>query len=355
MVDAPAGASPGAYGVLLRETVANGTGLVAPWRPFQFQTTMTATDLTNAVAVLGLDGNVTFGDATNGGSGTAHALTGDVLVNGNSNNLDEFAVLAGSVKMAGNPFPQSTPGRMWLLDLRGHGPIGVQPHLLAGSINYMNNYYNGSPIKGSVGIEIATYPGLATGAPWNAALTYPLDVGIIVTGSSGDPAGTKNSRQGFTTGIRIGGSGFAWDGIPSSRMGTGLSILDYETAAINIGTAFAGSTATGINIAPASGASYGIDTKAGTFTQAAIRLGNAQKIVARNSGDSGDIEILQLNSSSVVVIATAFRFTTTGLGFYGTGAQTKQVVSGAKGSNAALGSLITALSTLGLITDSSTA
>jgi hypothetical protein len=41
------------------------------------------------------------------------------------------------------------------------------------------------------------------------------------------------------------------------------------------------------------------------------------------------------------------------IGFYGTEPQAKQTVTGLKGGNAALGSLLTALSTLGLITDSS--
>lgn len=43
------------------------------------------------------------------------------------------------------------------------------------------------------------------------------------------------------------------------------------------------------------------------------------------------------------------------IGFYGTSAVAKQTVTGAKGSNAALASLLTALAALGLITDSSTA
>ena len=47
--------------------------------------------------------------------------------------------------------------------------------------------------------------------------------------------------------------------------------------------------------------------------------------------------------------------TSTGLGFNGTAAVAKPTVSGAKGSNAALASLLTALAAYGLVTDSSTA
>lgn len=44
-----------------------------------------------------------------------------------------------------------------------------------------------------------------------------------------------------------------------------------------------------------------------------------------------------------------------GLGFYGAAAAIKQTVTGSRGGNAALASLLTALSTIGLVTDSSTA
>jgi hypothetical protein len=45
--------------------------------------------------------------------------------------------------------------------------------------------------------------------------------------------------------------------------------------------------------------------------------------------------------------------TTGNVGFYGTAPQAKPAVSGSKGANAALASLVTALATLGLVTDSS--
>lgn len=41
------------------------------------------------------------------------------------------------------------------------------------------------------------------------------------------------------------------------------------------------------------------------------------------------------------------------IGFYGTTKKAKQTVTGSRGANAALASLLTALSTIGLITDSS--
>lgn len=60
--------------------------------------------------------------------------------------------------------------------------------------------------------------------------------------------------------------------------------------------------------------------------------------------------IMGINTTIPVIIIDA-----TGLGFFGTATAAKQTVTGAKGGNAALGSLLTALAAYGLITDSSTA
>lgn len=49
------------------------------------------------------------------------------------------------------------------------------------------------------------------------------------------------------------------------------------------------------------------------------------------------------------------KWSSTGIGFYGTNPVSKQTVTGAKGSNAALASLLTALVALGIITDSTSA
>lgn len=56
-----------------------------------------------------------------------------------------------------------------------------------------------------------------------------------------------------------------------------------------------------------------------------------------------------------VVVSLTLRHLGTNLGFYGATATTKPAVTGSRGGNAALASLLTALATLGLITDSTTA
>lgn len=56
-----------------------------------------------------------------------------------------------------------------------------------------------------------------------------------------------------------------------------------------------------------------------------------------------------------IEIDGAFDHDGTTVGFYGTTPGTRQTVSGSRGSNAALASLLTALATIGLVTDSSSA
>jgi hypothetical protein len=79
-----------------------------------------------------------------------------------------------------------------------------------------------------------------------------------------------------------------------------------------------------------------IDTTGGVF----IRSGGNNRVTA---------------SGSIVTINASLAHTGTSVGFYSTSAAVKQTVSGSRGGNAALASLLTALATVGLITDSSSA
>lgn len=60
-------------------------------------------------------------------------------------------------------------------------------------------------------------------------------------------------------------------------------------------------------------------------------------------------------TDDALIVSLAFRHLGTTLGFYGATAASKPTVTGSRGGNAALASLLTALSTLGLVTDSTTA
>ena len=91
---------------------------------------------------------------------------------------------------------------------------------------------------------------------------------------------------------------------------------------------------------------------------------NDQAVVGRNQLGTGDVTMLKLNTNNVLEIPGAAQIggvlqlvsdlkIAGNVGFYNTAATAKQTVTGLKGSNAALASLLTALATIGLITDSS--
>lgn len=62
-----------------------------------------------------------------------------------------------------------------------------------------------------------------------------------------------------------------------------------------------------------------------------------------------------MTAAGSIAIAQDLAHRGTKAGFYNTTPQTKQTVTGSRGGNAALASLLTALATVGLITDSTTA
>ena len=85
--------------------------------------------------------------------------------------------------------------------------------------------------------------------------------------------------------------------------------------------------------------------------------GNASIRLGRNDTDAADSTITQDASGNLVLTPyAALKLAGVGgsVGFYGAGGGTKPTVTGSKGANAALTSLLSALAGLGLITDSTT-
>jgi hypothetical protein len=81
---------------------------------------------------------------------------------------------------------------------------------------------------------------------------------------------------------------------------------------------------------------------------------NAGFFYQKNAALSNDVELVRVDSSDRVVIAPGGDPTKIAgqVGFQGTNPIAKPTVTGAKGGNAALASLLTALANYGLITDS---
>ncbi len=243
----------------------------------------------------------------------------------------------------------------------GHGVIGVGAFgkALTGSNKArvwgeiaLAQLASGSTNGKAIGIEIDTLNSVGTDAPDISSgqadgMTVGLNFGAF---------GNKNS-----TAILVQASGAAASYLQgltfyaNSVAPAGYIINAPNLTANILRTAGITIASTG-QISVLGSATYGLDLKAGTYTgNAAIRLPNTGIIMWRNAGDSADVAGIQM-SGGIVTVSSSFKASTLpGIGFYGTAATAKQTVTGAKGSNAALASLLTALSTLGLITDSSSA
>lgn len=110
-----------------------------------------------------------------------------------------------------------------------------------------------------------------------------------------------------------------------------------------------------INSPTISTGSLSIGANAST-TGSAINMGSGLTIYARNNANSGDVQVLVKDSLDRVSIASnTILATSTSLAFFGGTVQTMQNVTGSRGGNAALASLLTALASYGLISNSTSA
>jgi hypothetical protein len=156
---------------------------------------------------------------------------------------------------------------------------------------------------------------------------------------------------------------------------SGYRVMSEGTKEIDTGYAAIGPMKIGADF------SFATLPSSGTYMQAAVTLKANQRIYGNASGvdpcgvprrpDSlGAGEFITYNGSAWVFVAgnsatlqvsaaqatvtQAFRHAGNALGFFAATPSAKPTVSGSRGGNAALGSLINALATLGLITDSTT-
>lgn len=122
-----------------------------------------------------------------------------------------------------------------------------------------------------------------------------------------------------------------------------------------------GGTMTGTvtnNVGAAATAAFGGGVSGDTFDRWRI-LANGT-IEAGSGNAARDVNLRrtaadQWTTDDALIVSLMFRHLGTTLGFYGAAAVAKPTVTGSRGGNAALASLLTALANLGLITDSTTA
>lgn len=271
--------------------------------------------------------------------GTILGYASEVLVYGSAHQNNEVAAYFGVVRNGTADKPQGA--RSWLIDGGVHGPIGIQPEMLVGVSSFMNNYYNGSPGFSLAAAFAATAmwgtgPS-AQGAGHDTADTYPVDVGYWAGGHSkaGDVYG-----PGFAVGFKSGGQAGGWNGYSNhSIIDVGFESRDYISYGIWCHTPNAGGSAF-----------------AARFDGPVIlaNLDDNGFLGAYEAG--GDpIHILSMNAFDQIVLGAATNPITilgSQLGFFGGVGTAKPTITGSRGSNAALASLLDALEALGLLTDS---
>lgn len=201
------------------------------YMPLAVETNYTATDAATPTDVTyrGNTSILRYGYGGVASLGTVHNWTSWLTVSGSASAGNEFAHSYHAMR-----FDNGSQGRAWVTDWNLHGPINAQPGLLNGITMFSNNHYNGSPSGGPSGNWIVTKPAQGGGgsAAHTAATTYKLDVGLGIVGYAGT---TGSPTRGFEVGLQVGGYGSGWmTSSDSSKVGTGIKLLNIENAAIKI-------------------------------------------------------------------------------------------------------------------------
>ena len=209
---------------------------------------------------------------------------------------------------------------------------------------------------------------------------------LVEDNADGFVQGSDTLTAGWTTHVKTGGS---WvlkvnNATKTTLDATGINIatgLLYQVNGVTVASAPSGiptlgntSTAnTYINVASGGTISLQVNSAERAAvnndgillpTDKAVTIGSDVVISAPSnvptvgSNAAGAVDIRGGNSATIRILinnVTTFAVDSTGVGFFGADPVGAQTVSGAKGGNAALASLLTALVNLGLITDSTSA
>ena len=171
------------------------------------------------------------------------AIHATAIVGGNSTNPvgTVHGISSQGVMMeSGNSYNEITPlflscnslesSRLWGIDLSVHGPVSTQANLIQGIVNFANNYNPADVMYGSFDLSVVTKPGRggAASPEQYSSQTYPLDVGLAISGKSGDGV---TQTEGYRVGLQVGGWASGWMS-PGERsvLGTGILVSDVLEA-----------------------------------------------------------------------------------------------------------------------------
>lgn len=237
-------------------------------------------------------------------------------------------------------------------------------------VTAINNLINGTETFTAIDINGGAIDGATIGA--NSAAAGTFTTLAATDGSAISTLNGSNVTSGTVAAARVGN-------LPASKITSGT--LDAArvpfgapgaigSATPNTG-AFTTLTATGTTTITTIDCNGGAidntviganNAAAGTFTDLDIIVGGTQftfssggALAAQHAVSGTNFVIQTYNSGTFNQTAFTASTTTAAISFYGGTPTTKQTVTGSRGGNAALASLLTALTNLGLITNSTTA
>jgi len=294
-------------------TLTRGNGLPATtYAPLDLLAHYTTTDkLATDNPYHGLRSTLYYGGAGSPGvaaTGTVHASTFQTVVRGNALDLNEHAALFAVLRYdigtgygaGGLGYGQAAgpAGRGWMADFSIHGPIGVQPHLLSGITQFVNNYYNGQPFaQPSYGIAVVTVPngGGAKDATHGAATTYPVDAGVHVAGTA------SGTAVGFNRAFLAGGTGTGWN-ISASKIGIGFEARDFVNYGLYIHDRATGATGPAIAVS-ANGGRVLIGTATAARSAELEVLAPASLGGIEVQGSGGNALVVRRNDGASIIFA----------------------------------------------------
>lgn len=226
---------------------------------------------------------------------------------------------------------------------RNHGivPDGINSKAY-GTLSYAQNGGTGAnTIATESEIRRTSTVTVSTARDWTGAETWD-GMFLATANSNNEVIGGPGSRPNFAFALNMYSTIAVRTGflIPKSLQ-VGGKTVDH-TAFANLET----------------GLVYGLDLAKGSYSTAAIALPNNSTVRAYNAVGAAEHNLLYYDTSNRLVLgeeAAAGVFVKGAVGFQGTAPIAKPTVTGSRGGNAALASVLTQLAAYGLITDGTTA
>jgi hypothetical protein len=289
-IEQNASSSTTASAININHTFTTGGALATTYPTFLFHVNNNSTDGSATGLVSGLLYRNYVGTGGLAVVGNNRAGGSELIVGGSGAAANEscslFAVLRYDL---GAGFTQTAlpTGWAWGTDRNLHTAVGLQMQMVVGDSSFVNNYNNGSPVKGSYGHVVTTHRADGGGrtATHQAAATFPLDIAYYATGYSDNGSVAVGWTRGFFAGYDAAAPG-PWQA-GDAKIATGFEANKITTRGFFASAKYAGATLLA-SVGPwvhgdANDLVFGTSTgnKIGTATNEKIAFHNAAPVIQR--------------------------------------------------------------------------